>query len=62
MRHLAKGNIAQHRRIMQLLYWGACAITFVFTLLPNRYLGSLLRGQLGLALHRLSLSSRSKPC
>jgi|GEM_PF-83585 uncharacterized membrane protein len=47
-RHLARGNIARHRLLMQRLYWGACVATFFFTLLPNRYLGGLLWGQLGL--------------
>jgi uncharacterized membrane protein len=48
-RHLAKGNISKHRQLMRLLYWGACVTAGMFTLLPNRFLGSLLWGQLGLA-------------
>jgi uncharacterized membrane protein len=51
--YLARGNVARHRRIMQLLYWGACVITFFFTLLPDRYLGRLLWGQLDLVVDRL---------
>jgi uncharacterized membrane protein len=33
---------------MQGLYFGACVVAGAFTLLPQRYLGSLLWGQLGL--------------
>ncbi|HWP11671.1 MAG TPA: DUF2306 domain-containing protein [Ramlibacter sp.] len=45
---LAKGNIAGHRKTMQRLYFGACIVAGGFTLLPGRYLGGLLWGQLGL--------------
>lgn len=45
---LFHGNIAGHRRTMQRLYIGACLVAGVFTLLPGRYLGHLLWGQLGL--------------
>jgi uncharacterized membrane protein len=45
---LARGNIAGHRKTMQNLYLGACLVAGVFTLLPGRYLGHLLWGQLGL--------------
>lgn len=45
---LARGNIAGHRKTMQNLYVGACLVAGVFTLLPGRYLGQLLWGQLGL--------------
>ena len=45
---LAKGNIAGHRKTMQRLYFGACIVAGAFTLLPGRYLGGLLWGQLGL--------------
>ena len=45
---LAKGNIAGHRITMQRLYFGACIVAGGFTLLPGRYLGGLLWGQLGL--------------
>ena len=45
---LAHGNIAGHRKTMQRLYVGACLVAGVFTLLPGRYLGQLLWGQLGL--------------
>jgi uncharacterized membrane protein len=47
-RFLARGNIAGHRKTMQNLYVGACLVAGVFTLLPGRYLGQLLWGQLGL--------------
>ena len=45
---LAHGNIAGHRKAMQRLYFGACVVAGGFTLLPGRYLGNLLWGQLGL--------------
>lgn len=45
---LARGNIAGHRKTMQNLYLGACVVAGMFTLLPGRYLGQLLWGQLGL--------------
>ncbi len=45
---LARGNIAGHRTTMQRLYFGACVAAGGFTLLPGRYLGTLLWGQLGL--------------
>lgn len=45
---LAHGNIAGHRKAMQRLYFGACVVAGGFTLLPGRYLGQLLWGQLGL--------------
>lgn len=38
-------NIAQHRSIMQGLYFGACIGAGAFTLLPGRYLGQLVWGQ-----------------
>jgi uncharacterized membrane protein len=47
---LAQGNVAEHRRIMQRLYLGACLVAGFFTLMPNRYLGHLVLGQwLGIA-------------
>lgn len=45
---LAKGNVNGHRKTMQGLYFGACVVAGAFTLLPQRYLGGLLWGQLGL--------------
>ncbi len=47
-RFLARGNIAGHRKTMQNLYLGACVVAGMFTLLPGRYLGQWLWGQLGL--------------
>jgi uncharacterized membrane protein len=48
-RALAEGRIADHRRIMQSAYIGACVVAGLFTLVPGRYLGDLLwRGVLGL--------------
>lgn len=45
---LARGNIRGHRLTMQGLYIGACLVAGAFTMLPNRYLGKLLWGSLGL--------------
>lgn len=45
---LAHGNVTGHRKAMQRLYVGACLVAGAFTLLPGRYLGNLLWGQLGL--------------
>ena len=47
--YVAQGNIARHREIMQRLYWGACVLAGVFTLLPQRLIGHFLWTQLGLA-------------
>jgi uncharacterized membrane protein len=46
---LAKGDINGHRKTMQGLYFGACIAAGGFALAPNRYLGNLIWGQLGLA-------------
>jgi uncharacterized membrane protein len=45
---LAHGNVAGHRKVMRNLYLAACVVTGAFTLLPQRYLGQLLWGSLGL--------------
>ncbi len=45
---LAHGNIAGHRTVMRNLYIGACLVAGAFTLLPQRYLGQLVWGGLGL--------------
>ena len=45
---LARKNIVAHRKAMQQLYFGACVGAGAFTLLPNRYLGQLVWGSLGL--------------
>jgi uncharacterized membrane protein len=47
-RHLAVGNIVKHRQTMQRLYYTGCVAAGIATLLPQRYLGQLLWGQLGL--------------
>jgi uncharacterized membrane protein len=39
---IRRGNIGGHRATMQGLFKGACVIAFVFTLLPGRFLGTLL--------------------
>jgi uncharacterized membrane protein len=44
-RYLAAGNIPGHRKTMQQLYFWACIVTGIFTLLPGRYLGGLVWGQ-----------------
>ena len=44
--YLARGNIAAHRKTMQGLYFGACLVAGAFTLLPGRYLGTLVWTQL----------------
>ncbi|HEY8049405.1 MAG TPA: DUF2306 domain-containing protein [Ramlibacter sp.] len=46
---LARGNIRQHRLIMQRLYFAACVVAGAFTLLPQRLIGHALWSQLGLA-------------
>ncbi len=45
---LAHGNIAGHRLLMRNLYFAACIVAGAFTLLPQRYLGQLVWGQIGL--------------
>lgn len=47
--YLAIGKVALHRWIMQRLYFGACIVAGVFTLLPNRLIGHAVWSQLGLA-------------
>ena len=42
---LARGNVEGHRKTMQRLYFGACVVAGAFTLLPGRYLGHLVWGQ-----------------
>ena len=44
--YLAKGNIKAHRVTMVSLYINACVIAGFFTLMPGRYLGTLLRSML----------------
>lgn len=47
-RALVRQDIARHRATMRWLYFGACVVAGAFTLLPQRYLGQLVWGQLGL--------------
>lgn len=47
-RCLVRGHIDGHRKTMQRLYFGACVVAGGFTLLPGRYLGNLVWGQLGI--------------
>lgn len=42
---LARGNVRGHASTMRKLYFFACGVAGVFTLLPQRYLGQLLWGQ-----------------
>jgi len=39
---LLQGNIQGHRKSMQWLYFSACLVAGVFTLLPRRFLGNLI--------------------
>jgi uncharacterized membrane protein len=40
--YIRRGNVVGHRKTMQRLYFGACVIAGVFTLLPGRFLGGLV--------------------
>jgi uncharacterized membrane protein len=42
--HIRRGNVRAHRKTMTGLYVGACVVAGLFTLLPGRFLGSLLWG------------------
>ena len=46
---LARGDVRGHRIAMQQLYFWACIVAGAFTLLPDRYLGRLVWGGIGLA-------------
>lgn len=39
---IRRGNVAAHEATMRGLFRGACLLAFVFTLLPGRFLGTLL--------------------
>jgi len=39
---IRRGNVAAHQATMRGLFKGACLLAFVFTLLPGRFLGTLL--------------------
>jgi uncharacterized membrane protein len=40
--YIRQGRVAAHRQSMRSLYIGACVLAGVFTLLPGRFLGTLL--------------------
>lgn len=40
--YIRQGRVAAHRKTMRSLYFGACVLAGVFTLLPGRFLGRLL--------------------
>lgn len=42
-----RGEIEGHRKTMRGLYMGGCVVAGAFTLLPGRFLGSMLWRQLG---------------
>lgn len=42
---IRRGNVAGHRKTMRGLFFGACVVAGVFTLLPGRFLGQLLWAQ-----------------
>ena len=42
--YVKHGRIDAHRKVMRRLYIGACVVAGLFTLLPGRFLGSLLWG------------------
>ena len=46
--HARRGQVAAHRQTMRGLYLGGCLLAGVFTLLPGRFLGSLLWPRLAL--------------
>jgi uncharacterized membrane protein len=39
---IRRGHVALHRKVMRRLYIGACVIAGIFTLMPGRFLGTLL--------------------
>jgi uncharacterized membrane protein len=42
--HIRHGNVAGHRKAMTGIFIGGCIVAGIFTLLPGRFLGSLLWG------------------
>ena len=44
LRHACRGNLVGHRKAMRGIYFGGCVVAGIFTLLPGRFLGSLLWG------------------
>ena len=45
---LARRDIGTHRRTMQRLYYGACVVAGMFTLMPQRIVGHFVWSSLGL--------------
>jgi uncharacterized membrane protein len=39
---IRRGNVNGHRKMMRGLFYGACVVAGIFTLLPGRFLGALL--------------------
>ena len=39
---IRRGNVAGHRQVMTRMFFGACVVAGLFTLLPGRFLGDLL--------------------
>ena len=42
IRRIRQGRVDAHRKTMQGLFFGACVVAGLFTLLPGRFLGRLL--------------------
>ena len=42
--HIRHGNVRGHRKAMQGIFIGGCLVAGLFTVLPGRFLGSLLWG------------------
>ena len=40
--HLRQGCIAGHKRVMRILYFSACVVAGLFTLMPGRLIGNWL--------------------
>lgn len=39
---IRQGRVAAHRKMMQGMFYGACVVAGLFTLLPGRFLGNLV--------------------
>lgn len=46
--HIRRGNVQAHRKQMKGMFIGGCVVAGLFTLLPGRFLGTLLWRSLGL--------------
>ena len=40
--YIRRGQVAAHRKTMRSLFFGACVVAGLFTLLPGRFLGRLI--------------------